>query len=76
MLYHDPALGFEVQDVDRVVGNRNRSLWKSACRKLSANTNLDEFERALYGSLAGDLSSVAHVSQSWEELLGRTLMPS
>ncbi|EST08662.1 Nuclear pore protein [Kalmanozyma brasiliensis GHG001] len=69
MLYHDPAVGFEVQDVDRVVGNRNRSLWKSACKKLAANTNLDEFERALYGSLAGDLSSVAHVSQSWEELL-------
>ncbi|SJX65396.1 nucleoporin [Sporisorium reilianum f. sp. reilianum] len=69
MLYHDPAVSVELQDVDRVVGNRNRSLWKSACRKLAANPNLDEFERALYGSLAGDLPSVAHVSQSWEEYL-------
>ncbi len=50
MLYHDPNLSFDLQDVDRVVGNRNRSLWKSACRKLAANPNLDEFERALYGS--------------------------
>lgn len=69
MLYHDPTVSVELQDVDRVVGNRNRSLWKSACRKLAANPNLDEFERALYGSLAGDLPSVAHVSQSWEEYL-------
>ena len=69
MLYHDPALSFDLQDVDRVVGNRNRSLWKSACRKLAANPNLDEFERALYGSLAGELQSVANVSQSWEEFL-------
>lgn len=69
MLYHDPAVNAEPQDVDRVVGNRNRTLWKSACRKLSANPNLDEYERALYGSLAGELQSVIHVSQSWEELL-------
>ncbi|TKY90382.1 hypothetical protein EX895_000380 [Sporisorium graminicola] len=69
MLYHDPAVSVELQDVDRVVGNRNRSLWKSACRKLAVNPNLDEFERALYGSLAGELQSVAHVSQSWEEYL-------
>ncbi|GAC98381.1 hypothetical protein PHSY_005975 [Pseudozyma hubeiensis SY62] len=69
MLYHDPSVSAEPQDVDRVVGNRNRSLWKSACRKLSANSNLDEFERALYGSLAGELQSVVNVSQSWEEFL-------
>ncbi|SNX87618.1 nucleoporin [Melanopsichium pennsylvanicum] len=69
MLYHDPTVSLDLQDVDRVVGNRNRSLWKSACRKLAANPNLDEFERALYGSLAGELQSVAHVSQSWEEFL-------
>lgn len=69
MLYHDPAVSLDLQDVDRVVGNRNRSLWKSACKKLAANPNLDEFERALYGSLAGELQSVANVSQSWEEFL-------
>ncbi|CCF49257.1 hypothetical protein NDA11_004835 [Ustilago hordei] len=69
MLYHDPAVSLDLQDIDRVVGNRNRPLWKSACRKLASNPNLDEFERALYGSLAGDLPSVANVSQSWEEFL-------
>lgn len=69
MLYHDPALSPDLPDVDRVVGNRNRALWKSTCRKLASNPNLDEFERALYGSLAGELQPVANVSQSWEEYL-------
>lgn len=31
--------------------------------------SLDEYERALYGSLSGDLPSVLSVSQSWEEHL-------
>lgn len=50
-------------------GNRNRLLWKAVCKKLSSNPSLDPFERALYGSLAGHLSSVIAVSETWEEHL-------
>ncbi|PWY97337.1 nucleoporin [Testicularia cyperi] len=71
MLYYDPRISERLDgvEVDRPIGNRNRALWKSVCRKLASNPNLDEYERALYGSLAGELASVSHVSQTWEECL-------
>ncbi|KAN0063900.1 Nucleoporin nup84 [Thecaphora frezii] len=69
MLYHDPSLAPALEELQVPIGNRNRALWKAVCRKLASNPNLDEYERALYGSLAGDLPSVTHVSQTWEEYL-------
>lgn len=69
MLYHDPSISPAIEEIDTPIGNRNRTLWKAVSRKLSANPNLDDYERALYGSLAGELSSVLHVSQTWEEHL-------
>ncbi|EPQ28030.1 uncharacterized protein PFL1_04357 [Pseudozyma flocculosa PF-1] len=69
MLYHDPTVSPALEELESPIGNRHRALWKAVCRKLASNPNLDEFERALYGSLAGDLQSVTQVSQTWEEYL-------
>ncbi|PWN53061.1 nuclear pore protein 84/107 [Violaceomyces palustris] len=69
MLYHDPSISSGIEEIQEPIGNRNRALWKSVCRKLAQNPSLDEYERALYGSLSGDLPSVTSVSQTWEEYL-------
>lgn len=76
MLFHQ-SLGAdrgddEMDELDQVAGatgNRNRALWKAVCRKLSSNGSLDPFEKALYGSLSGQLQPVLAVSESWEEHL-------
>lgn len=81
MFYHRSINGLrqddEEEDDDDIMmngggtsgGNRNRLLWKAVCGKLAGNPSLDPFERALYGSLAGHLSSVLAVSDTWEEHL-------
>lgn len=51
------------------MGNRNRTLWKAVCRALCAKSSVEEYERALYGALSGDLKSVLAVSSSWEAQL-------
>ncbi|KDN52246.1 nuclear pore protein 84/107 [Tilletiaria anomala UBC 951] len=68
----------------RAMGNRNRALWKAVCRRIASGVasahgsagagagvgaDADAYERALYGSLGGDLRSVLAVSHSWEEQL-------
>lgn len=69
MLYYDPAISTAIDGAERPLGDRNRALWKAVCKKLASDTTLDEHERALYGSLTGDLASVSNVSQTWEESL-------
>lgn len=83
MLYHRTINGLESEDDDEEDelmnggtsgsstggGNRNRLLWKAVCSKIASNPSLDQFERALYGSLSGQLSSVLAVSETWEEHL-------
>jgi nuclear pore complex protein Nup107 len=54
---------------ENVGGNRNRLLWKAVCRKLAASPTLDVYEKALYGSLAGQLQGPLAVSDTWEEHL-------
>ncbi|CAO1636969.1 unnamed protein product [Parajaminaea phylloscopi] len=79
MLYHQRGLNGMDDDEDAMLaddafsagGNRNRLLWKAVCKRLAANNTLEPYERALYGSLSGHLTSVLAVSSpsSWEEHL-------
>ena len=72
ILYGDPALSLDSDpDMDgtAAIGNRNRALWKAVCRKISQEAATDPYERALYGSLGGELRSVLAVSHTWEEHL-------
>lgn len=52
-----------------IQGNLRRKLWKKSCRAIANSTHLDLYERALYGSVSGDESSVLAVAQSWEDHL-------
>ncbi|GAA6058971.1 hypothetical protein JCM10212_001681 [Sporobolomyces blumeae] len=59
----------EEQEEKRARGNLNRRLWKTMCRKIAASPTLDPYERALYGALSGDVSSVLPVCTSWEDVV-------
>ncbi|QSL66293.1 hypothetical protein MERGE_000671 [Pneumocystis wakefieldiae] len=52
-----------------VMGTKRKQLWKKMCYQLSKQTDLDPYERALYGVLCGDLQSVLQVCETWEDYL-------
>lgn len=68
-LYWRPGLSEDVEELTAPMGNRNRALWKAVCRAICVKSPVDEYERALYGALSGDLKSVLAVSTTWESYL-------
>lgn len=69
-LYWRSGLDNDMDDeLTTPMGNRNRALWKAVCRSLCAKSSVDEYERALYGALSGDLKSVLNVSTTWDAQL-------
>lgn len=44
-------------------------LWRRMCFALARQTGADEYERAVYGVLSGDVSSVEPVCRSWDDFL-------
>ncbi|CCJ29617.1 unnamed protein product, partial [Pneumocystis jirovecii] len=61
--YRDPLIELGV------MGTKRKQLWKKMCYELSKQTELDPYERALYGALCGDLQSVLEVCETWEDYL-------
>jgi nuclear pore complex protein Nup107 len=45
------------------------SLWRRMCFSLARNGGGDEYERAVYGILSGDISSVEGVCRSWNDFV-------
>ncbi|KAK4695199.1 hypothetical protein P7C70_g8599, partial [Phenoliferia sp. Uapishka_3] len=80
-LWWDQELGIGVEGEDgfgeememndkRAKGNLRRRLWKRMCREVAkAGPDVDPYERALYGSISGDVSSVLPVCTTWEDTL-------
>ncbi|KDE06383.1 hypothetical protein MVLG_03290 [Microbotryum lychnidis-dioicae p1A1 Lamole] len=58
-----------LQGGSKISGNVNRKLWKMMCRKLASSPHLDPYERALYGAISGDTTSVLPVCSSWEDIV-------
>lgn len=50
-------------------GSSNKALWRRMCFALARRSNIDTYERAMYGALSGDISSVLPVCTSWEDRL-------
>ncbi|KAG0020851.1 Nucleoporin nup84 [Entomortierella chlamydospora] len=61
--YTDPIYDRE----DDRHGNKTRSLWKGTCYALANESSADQYERAIYGALCGDIPSVLPVCSSWED---------
>ncbi|KAF9909156.1 Nucleoporin nup84 [Linnemannia zychae] len=49
------------------IGNKTRGLWKGTCYALANEATADQYERAIYGALCGDIQSVLPVCSSWED---------
>lgn len=45
------------------------ALWRRMCYALARNKESDKYERAVYGILSGDASSVEEVSTKWDDYL-------
>lgn len=48
----------DVDLISKARGNRRRELWKRMCYALSQREDINEYERAIYGLLSGDVDSV------------------
>lgn len=68
-MYWRSGLSNDMEELSSAIGNRNRTLWKAVCRSACQKPSMDEYERALYGALSGDLKSVLSVSPTWESQL-------
>ncbi|PFH63333.1 hypothetical protein XA68_13790 [Ophiocordyceps unilateralis] len=44
-------------------------MWRRMCLSLARNGGTDDYERAVYGLLSGDISSVEQVAKSWDDHL-------
>ncbi|KAG5437807.1 hypothetical protein PCANB_000521 [Pneumocystis canis] len=66
--YRDPLIDENNSELG-VMGTKRKQLWKKMCYELSKQTELDPYERALYGALCGDFQSVLQVCETWEDYL-------
>ncbi|KAG0346955.1 hypothetical protein BG005_000443 [Podila minutissima] len=59
--------GFDTGRPQGPQGNKSRSLWKGTCYALASDASTDQYERAIYGALSGDVNSVLPVCGGWED---------
>ncbi|KAL7271557.1 Nucleoporin nup84 [Rhizina undulata] len=60
--------GLDLNDRD-VSGNRRREIWRRMCYANAKSAGANEYERAVFGALSGDVESVIPVCHSWEDTL-------
>lgn len=59
----------EGEEVTADVDPTALALWRRMCYGLAKHGGADDYERAVYGLLSGDIISLEKVSQSWEDHL-------
>uniref|UniRef100_A0A2P2HXF4 Nuclear pore complex protein n=1 Tax=Hirondellea gigas TaxID=1518452 RepID=A0A2P2HXF4_9CRUS len=67
-LHHDPNV-MDTTKRSPVQGNPYRDVWKRLAWKASEDTRLSQYQRAMYGSLCGNLSAMLLVCNDWEDVL-------
>lgn len=72
-LFHDPNMDSSEGSKDvklPIEGNPRRDLWKRCSYAMADSTSLDDYTRAVVGSLCGHIESLVNVSdQDWWDLL-------
>lgn len=66
-LYHDPNMTSGRLELQPVEGNPQRGVWKACCWRMAEEEQLNRYERAVYGSLSGNLRPVLAVCETWED---------
>ncbi|XP_033757486.1 nuclear pore complex protein Nup107-like [Pecten maximus] len=69
-LYHDPNFeSLEDGQTSSVEGNPNRDIWRNVCWNMAKEPSYDQFEKAIYGILSGNLQAVLPVCKDWLDYL-------
>ncbi|XP_033633061.1 nuclear pore complex protein Nup107-like [Asterias rubens] len=69
-LYHDPNIkGASSGDLERIVGNKHRDIWKSVCWRMSEAEMFNVYERAIYAALSGNLKELLPACNTWDDCL-------
>ena len=55
------------EDDDRKLDSTSSMMWRRMCFALARRAGSDEYERAVYGILSGDLSTVEPVCRTWND---------
>jgi nuclear pore complex protein Nup107 len=45
------------------------ALWRRTCLAIARQTDVDDYERAVYGVLSGDIATVERVSSTWDDFV-------
>lgn len=56
-------------DDDEMGDGASSALWRRVCFDLARKSGGDKYERAVYGILSGDISSVEEVCNSWDDFI-------
>ncbi|KAH7938626.1 hypothetical protein MRX96_019098 [Rhipicephalus microplus] len=69
--YHDPNNGsiLGAKTMQPAEGNLYRDLWKRACWEAASNPTCSRYERAVYGSLCGNVQAMLPACTTWEDQL-------
>lgn len=69
----DPSSGTGRTPLDdgttRMMNFQSQDSWRAACSALARDANTEEFERAVYALLCGELEPAYKVCQSWDDYL-------
>lgn len=67
--YLDPSIDKQIEPIDEISqGIKKKALWRRTLYLLSKNESLNEYERAIYGYLVGDLGPLK-LSNTWDSQL-------
>ncbi|KAI9928847.1 Nucleoporin nup84 [Aspergillus wentii] len=53
----------------RMMNSRSQDSWRAACSTLARTSNIEDFERAVYGLLCGETEAAFKVCSSWDDYL-------
>ncbi|XP_065883036.1 nuclear pore complex protein Nup107-like isoform X2 [Dysidea avara] len=70
-LFHDPNITDEgySEEIQPLEGNSCRGLWKESCWHMIREAGLDNYEKAMYATLIGDLDYILPVCDNWHDYL-------
>lgn len=66
-LHSDPVL--DGKSVNDLSGNPDRATWKASVKRLIESSSVSLTEKAVYGSLIGDLDSILPLCSDWKDIL-------
>lgn len=64
------GMAYEAQDARTCLGGAHSgALWRRMCYAAAKHGHMEDYERAVYGLLSGDVEGVDPVCRSWDDLL-------